>query len=75
MTFLAPGETLIAMSIGGTAAYRAWPGGVIGETGTRCGVGLAWLASAAGPGTRLVSVERRPARHAVARRVFAGDDR
>lgn len=49
--------------------------GVIGETGTGCGVGLAWLASAAGPDTRLVSVERDPDRYAVAREVFAGDDR
>jgi predicted O-methyltransferase YrrM len=31
--------------------------GVIGETGTGSGVGLAWLASAAHPGARLVSVE------------------
>ena len=31
---------------------------LIGETGTGCGVGLAWLASGARPGTRLVSVER-----------------
>jgi len=31
--------------------------GTIGETGTGCGVGLAWLASGARPGTRLVSVE------------------
>jgi len=29
----------------------------IGETGTGCEVGLAWLASGARPGTRLVSVE------------------
>ena len=29
----------------------------IGETGTGCGVGLAWLASGARPATRLVSVE------------------
>jgi hypothetical protein len=35
--------------------------GTIGETGTGCGVGLAWLASGARPGTRLVSVERDPA--------------
>lgn len=33
-------------------------GGVIGETGTGCGVGLAWLASGARSGVRLVSVER-----------------
>ena len=31
--------------------------GTIGETGTGCGVGLAWLASGARPGTRLVTVE------------------
>jgi len=30
---------------------------VIGETGTGCGVGLAWLASGAQPGARLVSVD------------------
>ncbi|MYR41078.1 class I SAM-dependent methyltransferase [Streptomyces sp. SID5910] len=42
--------------------------GVIGETGTGCGVGLAWLASGAGPGVRLVSVERAR----VATEVFAG---
>ena len=50
-------------------------GGVIGETGTGCGVGLAWLAAAAGPGTRLVSVERDAERCAAARRLFADDVR
>jgi len=45
--------------------------GVIGETGTGCGVGLAWLASGAAPGTRLASVELDPARAAVAAAVFA----
>jgi predicted O-methyltransferase YrrM len=113
MTFRAPGETLVAMSIGGTAAYRDVPdlpalvrravsaaadagfdlscqpaqgrllgllaagltGGVVGETGTGCGVGLAWLAATAGPDTRLVSVERDPDRAAVAKRLFAADDR
>jgi predicted O-methyltransferase YrrM len=50
-------------------------GGVIGETGTGCGVGLAWLASAASPGTRIISVERDPDRHATAERLFAHDDR
>ncbi|WP_191873925.1 O-methyltransferase [Streptomyces filipinensis] len=30
----------------------------IAETGTGCGVGLAWLASGSRPGTRLISVER-----------------
>lgn len=46
--------------------------GVIGETGTGCGVGLAWLVSGARPGTRLVSVERDPRRAASAAELFAG---
>ena len=46
--------------------------GTIGETGTGCGVGLAWLASGARPGTRLVSVERDPARAALAAELFVG---
>ncbi|MFF7048676.1 O-methyltransferase [Streptomyces griseorubiginosus] len=43
----------------------------IGETGTGCGVGLAWLASGARDGVRLVSVERDPERARVAAQVFA----
>jgi predicted O-methyltransferase YrrM len=39
---------------------------VIGETGTGCGVGLAWLASGAKPGARLVSVELDADRAALA---------
>ena len=46
--------------------------GTIGETGTGCGVGLAWLASGARPGTRLVSVERDATRAALAAGLFAG---
>lgn len=46
--------------------------GTIGETGTGCGVGLAWLASGAGPAVRLVSVDRDAARAAAAVEVFAG---
>jgi predicted O-methyltransferase YrrM len=42
----------------------------IGETGTGCGVGLAWLASGAGNGTRLVSVERDQQRARTAAEVF-----
>ncbi|MET9351725.1 class I SAM-dependent methyltransferase [Streptomyces sp. NPDC006617] len=42
----------------------------IAETGTGCGVGLAWPASGARPGTRLVSVERDTERARVARQVF-----
>jgi predicted O-methyltransferase YrrM len=45
-------------------------GGVIGETGTGCGAGLAWLATGAVPGTKLVSVEREPVRRTAAAEVF-----
>ncbi|POX64138.1 SAM-dependent methyltransferase [Streptomyces sp. Ru62] len=44
----------------------------IGETGTGLGVGLAWLASGAAPGVRLVSVEREPERARRAAEVFTG---
>ena len=47
-------------------------GGVIGETGTGCGVGLAWLAEGARAGTRLVSVERDADRAARAAALFDG---
>lgn len=43
---------------------RGRTGGVIGETGTGCGAGLAWMASAVGPETQLVSVEIDAARAA-----------
>ncbi|MEU6104160.1 O-methyltransferase [Streptomyces flaveolus] len=42
----------------------------IAETGTGCGVGLAWLASGAAPGTRLTSIERDPNRARIAADVF-----
>jgi predicted O-methyltransferase YrrM len=45
--------------------------GVIGETGTGCGVGLAWLASGARTGVRLASVEHDWQLADVAREVFA----
>lgn len=45
--------------------------GVIGETGTGCGEGLAWLASGARPGTRLVSVDHDVGLAQAAREVFA----
>lgn len=44
----------------------------IGETGTGCGVGLAWLVSGARPGTRFVSVDRDADRVVLARKLFAG---
>lgn len=49
--------------------------GVIGEAGTGCGVGLAWMAQAAPPTARLVSVERDGELAARARDAFAGDGR
>ncbi|MFF8282694.1 O-methyltransferase [Streptomyces albus] len=42
----------------------------IAETGTGCGVGLAWLASGAASGTRLTSVERDLGRARIAAEVF-----
>jgi predicted O-methyltransferase YrrM len=44
--------------------------GIIGETGTGCGVGLAWLASGTRPGVRLVSIERDAALVETARTLF-----
>jgi predicted O-methyltransferase YrrM len=44
----------------------------IGETGTGCGVGLAWLASGARPGARLVSVEIDAERAGLVADLFAG---
>jgi predicted O-methyltransferase YrrM len=49
--------------------------GVIGEIGTGCGVGLAWLASAAHPKARLISIEIAPQWAQGARQVFAEDKR
>jgi predicted O-methyltransferase YrrM len=49
---------------------RGRAGGRIGETGTGCGVGLAWLASATYSATTLVSVERDPVLAAAAAQVF-----
>jgi predicted O-methyltransferase YrrM len=43
----------------------------IGETGTGCGVGLAWLVAGMPAGARAVSVERDPARAAAAAALFA----
>ncbi|MCP2321691.1 putative O-methyltransferase YrrM [Hamadaea flava] len=44
----------------------------IGETGTGCGVGLAWLVSARRPGVRVVSVERDARLVEHVRRLFDG---
>src|SRR5690348_16527515 len=50
---------------------RGRSGGRIGETGTGCGVGLAWMVEAAGPGTSFVSIEVDEARAAAAAKLFA----
>ena len=51
------------------------PGGLIGETGTGCGVGLAWRLSSSDADTRLVSVEADPERVAAAGSLFADESR
>lgn len=51
---------------------RGRPGGVVGETGTGCGVGLAWMVAAADPATTIFSVERDPDRYRPAVDLFAG---
>jgi predicted O-methyltransferase YrrM len=45
-------------------------GGVIGEIGSGCGVGSAWLISAIAPGTSLVTVEKDDTLAAVVRSLF-----
>jgi predicted O-methyltransferase YrrM len=50
---------------------RGWRGGRIGETGTGCGVGLAWMVEASDPTTSFVSVELDHGRASAAARLFA----
>jgi predicted O-methyltransferase YrrM len=47
-------------------------GGVIGETGTGTGAGVAWMLSAAPPSTQIVSIELDEARAAASARLFGG---
>lgn len=51
---------------------RGWRGGRIGETGTGCGVGLAFMVDATDPSTSLVSVDIDQARATAAAQLFAG---
>ena len=51
---------------------RGRDGGTIGETGTGCGAGLAWMTEAVSPSTRLISVERDADRAAACQHLFAG---
>jgi predicted O-methyltransferase YrrM len=46
-------------------------GGTLGETGTGCGVGVAWLVSGADAATEIFSVERDPRRATAAAELFA----
>jgi len=48
-----------------------WTGGRIGETGTGCGVGLAWMISATDTNTRLHSIEIDPTRARASATLFA----
>jgi predicted O-methyltransferase YrrM len=48
-------------------------GGLIGEVGTGCGVGVAWLTSGGGTGTRVVSIELDEARAAAAAGLYASN--
>ena len=50
---------------------RGCTGGLIAETGTGCGVGLAWMVSATGPDTTFVSVEQNGLRARAAQALFA----
>ncbi len=56
---------LLGVLAGGVA-----PGGLIGETGTGTGAGLAWMATNADPEVALVSVELDAERAEAAKRVF-----
>lgn len=46
-------------------------GGVVGEMGTGVGIGTAWMALAATPDTRIVTIERDGERSAAVRELFA----
>ncbi|WKX15860.1 class I SAM-dependent methyltransferase [Streptomyces sp. NL15-2K] len=50
---------------------RGWRGGRIGETGTGCGVGLAWMVEATDPTTSFVSIELDHGRASAAAELFA----
>jgi len=57
------------------ATLAASRDGTLGELGTGCGVGAAWLASGARGEARIVTVEVDPARAERARAVFGDDER
>jgi predicted O-methyltransferase YrrM len=53
---------------------RGWSGGRIGETGTGCGVGLAWMTDAVDLSTSLISIELDEGRAAAADDLFTGQE-
>jgi len=55
------------------ATLAACVTGTVGESGTGCGVGTAWLRTGLRDGSRIVTVERDPARASGAAWLFAGD--
>jgi predicted O-methyltransferase YrrM len=61
---LEQGRLLMALAAGADS--------VIGETGTGCGVGLAWLVCGRRPGVRVVSIERNAEQAARVQQLFAG---
>ena len=50
-------------------------GGTVGETGTGCGTGSAWILSGMPAGSRLITIESDPRRAAAARQLLQGDPR
>lgn len=57
------------------ATLAAMRHGTLGELGTGCGVGAAWLSSGAHDDVRIVTAELDPSLADLARGVFSGDDR
>jgi predicted O-methyltransferase YrrM len=55
------------------ATLAAAAGGTVGESGTGCGFGTAWLRAGLREGSRLVTVERDPQRAAAVARMFDDD--
>lgn len=53
------------------ALAAGFPAGLVGETGTGCGVGLAWMVASTSPQTRFVSIELDEERARRAGELFA----
>lgn len=57
------------------ATLAASRNGALGECGTGCGVGAAWLSSAARPGSTVVTAELDPSLAGAVAKLFADDPR